>query len=116
MSPTFYRLLATCFMKWPCQTQRAMTVDDFRNLVAVFPALGQLGFHMARARGNVRLVDDSDPPSRRSCVWVSTDAFGEAPLRFRHLANFLADEGHQSSLLCERHRECRKPARHVLPS
>ena len=93
MSPAFYRLLATCFMEWHCQTQRAMTVDDFRNLVAVFPVPGQPGFHMARARGNVRLVEDCDPPSRRAWVWVTSDAFGEAPLRFGHLADFPADEG-----------------------
>ena len=93
MSPAFYRLLATCFMDWHCQTQRAMTVDDFGNLVAVFPAPGQPGFHMARALGNVRLVDDSDPPRRQSWVWVSMEAFGEAPLRFGRLVDFSADEG-----------------------
>ena len=48
---------------------------------------------MARARGNVRFVEDSDSPSRRAWVWVSTDAFGEAPLRLGHLADFPADEG-----------------------
>ena len=58
MSPAFYHMLAKGFMEWHCQTQRAMTMDDFRNLVTVFPASGQPGFHMARARGNVRLVDD----------------------------------------------------------
>ena len=41
MSPTFYRLLAMSFMEWHCQTQRAMIVDDFLNLVVVFPASGQ---------------------------------------------------------------------------
>ena len=51
MSLAFYRLLATCVMEWHCQTQRAMTVDDFRNLLVVFMS-GQSGFHMARARGN----------------------------------------------------------------
>jgi hypothetical protein len=93
MSPAFYRLLATCFMEWNCETRHAMTMDDFRNLDVVFPAPGQLGFHMARTRGNVRLVEDSDPPSRRGWVWVSTDAFGEAPLRFGRLADFPEDEG-----------------------
>ena len=73
--------------------QRAMTVDDFRNLVAVFPATGQPGFHMARAWGNVRLFEDSDPPSLRAWVWVSTDAFGEVPLRFGRLRDFPADKG-----------------------
>ena len=48
---------------------------------------------MARAQGNVRLVDDNDPPSRRSWVWVSKDAFAEAPLRFGRLADFSTDEG-----------------------
>ena len=80
-------------MEWHCQTQRAMTVDDFRNLVIVFPTPGQSGFHMGRARGTTRLIDDNDPPSRRSWMWVSTDAFGEAPLRFGRMADFLADEG-----------------------
>ena len=74
MSPAFYHMLAMSFMEWHCQTQRAMTVDDFHNLVAVFPVPGQSGFHMARARGNTRLIDDNDPRSRRSLVWVSKDA------------------------------------------
>ena len=69
-----------------------MTVDDFRNLVAVFSTSGQSGFHMASAYGNTRLIGDNDPPSRRSWVWVSTDAFSEAPLRFGRM-DFLADEG-----------------------
>ena len=55
-------------MEWHYQMQRAMTMDDFHNLVDAFSAPGQPGFHMARARGNVRLVEDSDPPSRQA--WV----------------------------------------------
>ena len=88
MSPAFYRLLAMSFMEWYYQTQRVMTVDDFRNLIAVFPVSGQSRFHMVRARCNTRLIDDNDPPNRRSGVWVSTDAFGEAPIHFGRMADF----------------------------
>ena len=70
MTPAFYRLLAMSFIEWHVQMQRALTVDDFRILVAIFTTSGQSGFHMARTRGNVRLIDDNDPPSRRSRVWV----------------------------------------------
>ena len=48
---------------------------------------------MAHARGNVRLVEDCDPPSRRAWVWVTSDTFGEAPLHFGRMADFPADEG-----------------------
>ena len=48
---------------------------------------------MARAPGNTRLIEDNYPPSRRSWVWVLTDTFGEAPLRFGRMEDFLADEG-----------------------
>ena len=68
-----------------------MTVDDFHNQVVVFLVPGQSNFPRADARGNVRFIDDSDPPSRRSWVWVSTDAFGEVPLRFGCMADFSAD-------------------------
>ena len=40
MSPAFYRMVAMCHMEWHCQTERAMTVGDFRNLVTVFPVPG----------------------------------------------------------------------------
>ena len=68
-------------------------MDDFCDLVAVFPMSGKSGFHMARTCGNMRLIDENDPPSRRSWVWVSTDAFGEAPVCFGSMTDFPADEG-----------------------
>ena len=48
---------------------------------------------MARACGNMRLIDDNDPPSHRSWVWVSTDAFGGSPLHFGRMVDFPTDEG-----------------------
>lgn len=66
MSPAFYRLVAMCYMECHCQTRRAMTVNDFRNLVAVFPAPGQPGLNMAQARHNMKLVTDADNPNRKT--------------------------------------------------
>ena len=57
-----------------------MTVSDFRNLVAVFPALGQPSFFMARDRWNTKLITDSEKHNRRAWVWVSVEACGDAPL------------------------------------
>ena len=66
MSPTFYYMVAMCHMEWHCQTERAMTVSDFRNLVAVFPAPGQPSFYMAHDRRNTKLITDSEKHNQRA--------------------------------------------------
>ena len=93
MSPAFYRMVAMCYMEWHCQTERAMTVSDFCNLVAVFPAPGQPSCFMARDRRNTKLITDSEKHNRRTWVWVSAEAFGDAPLRFGPLTEFFSDAG-----------------------
>ena len=93
MSPAFYRIVAMCHMEWHCQTERVMTVSDFRNLIAVFPAPGQPSFFVARDRRNTKLIVDSEKYNRRPWVWVSAEAFGDAPLRFGPLSEFPANEG-----------------------
>ena len=70
-----------------------MTVSDFRNLIAVFPAPGQPSFFVARDRRNTKLIIDSEKYNRRPWVWVSAEAFGDAPLRFGPLSEFPANEG-----------------------
>ena len=70
-----------------------MTVSDFRNLIAVFPAPGQPSFFVARDRRNTKLIVDSEKYNRRPWVWVSAEAFGDAPLRFGPLAEFSANAG-----------------------
>ena len=70
-----------------------MTVGDFRNLVAVFPVPGQHGFHMAHNRRNTKLITDSEKHNMRAWVWVSAEAFVDAPLLFGPLADFFADAG-----------------------
>ena len=67
------------------------TVSDFRNLIAVFPAPGQPSFFVARDRRNTKLITESEKHNRRAWVWVSTEAFGDAPLRFGPLTEFFAD-------------------------
>jgi len=79
MSPTFYRMVAMCHMELNCQTERSMTVGDFRNLVAVFPASGQPSFFMTRDRRNTKMITDSEKHNRRAWVWVSS-----RPLEMRH--------------------------------
>ena len=70
-----------------------MTLDDFCNLVAVFPAPGQPGFHMARDRHNTKLIMDTKTPSRKAWVWVLVEAVGASLLRFGPLVDFSADVG-----------------------
>ena len=69
MSPVFYRIVAMCHMEWHCQTERVMTMRDFRNLVVVFPAPRQPSFFMARDRWNTKLITDSEKHNRRAWVW-----------------------------------------------
>ena len=70
-----------------------MTVNDFRNFIAIFPAPGQPSFFMARDRMNTKLIMDLEKYNRRPWVWVSAEAFGDAPLRFGPLTEFPADAG-----------------------
>ena len=48
---------------------------------------------MARDRRNTKLITDSEKYNRRPWVWVSAEAFGDAPLRFGPLTEFSADVG-----------------------
>ena len=46
---------------------------------------------MARDRRNTKLITDAEKHNRRAWVWVSIEAFGDAPLRFGPLADFFVD-------------------------
>ena len=118
MSPAFYRIVAMCHMEWHCQTERVMIVSDFRNLIAVFPAPVQCGFFMARDRRNTKLITESEKHNRRAWVWVSAEAFGDAPLQFGPLTDFFADARaddldfvKEIRGMLEPYRECRR----ILP-
>ena len=68
MNPAFYRMVAMCHMEWNCQTERAMTVGEFRNLVTVFPTPRQPSFFMAHDRRNTKQITDLEKHNRKT--WV----------------------------------------------
>ena len=50
MSPSFYRVVAACYMMFYRAKDRAVTADDIRNLVSVCDVPGKPGFYKVQHR------------------------------------------------------------------